>query len=388
MVPSEAPSPSSRVGLGEVLVQWGRIGCIGFGGPPTHIALLRDLCVRQKCWIDDEHFEDAVTACNLLPGPASTQLSILCAWNVAGVPGAIVGGLAFILPGLIMIMGLSAIFLTTSPPEWILAAGAGAGAAVVAVAVRAGSSLVPASWSRANSRWRWVLYVSLGAVAVATLGQWLVLVLLGCGAFEFGLEHFNRDSCPRVLAAPAVFTTSIVSGGISGLVWVAIKVGLLSYGGGFVIIPMMQQDAVHRFQWMTESQFLNAVALGQITPGPVVLTIAVVGFAAFGVKGGIIGAVAAFGPSFVLVLVGARHFHGLRRSRSARAFLNGAAPAAIGAILGVSIPLVTSLGEPWQYAVVAGAAILLLKLQRGVVEVLLLAAIIGVVSVTLGAPLP
>src|SRR5437867_407990 len=121
-------SPPPR--LSTVLGEWGRIGCIGFGGPPTHIKLLRRLCVEQRGWIDAAEFEDAIAACNLLPGPASTQLAIFCAWRVRGRPGALVGGAAFIVPGLVLILGLAALFLAGSPPCWIRGAGAGSGAAV------------------------------------------------------------------------------------------------------------------------------------------------------------------------------------------------------------------------------------------------------------------
>src|SRR5262245_64744396 len=137
-----AEGARARVGLRDVLVQWGRIGCIGFGGPPTHIALLRELCVDERHWLEPEEFEDAIAACNLLPGPASTQLAILCAWTVAGPLGAFVGGLAFIVPGLVVIIGLAAVFLASSPPTWVLGAGAGAGAAVAVVAVHAGVGLM------------------------------------------------------------------------------------------------------------------------------------------------------------------------------------------------------------------------------------------------------
>ena len=139
----------SAPGLAAVLRDWGRIGCIGFGGPPTHIALLRELCVERRRWLDAREFEDAVAACNLLPGPASTQLAIYCAWRVRGRPGALVGGAAFIVPGLVLILALAVVFLGGSPPTWVRGAGAGAGAAVAAVAVQAGSSLLPASWRRA-----------------------------------------------------------------------------------------------------------------------------------------------------------------------------------------------------------------------------------------------
>src|SRR3954451_20169157 len=138
-----------RVRLGTVLKEWGRIGCIGFGGPPTHIALLRKLCVDDRQWLDAREFEEAIAACNLLPGPASTQLAIFCAWRVRGRTGALVGGAAFIVPGLVVILALAVLFLRGDPPVWVKAAGAGAGAAVAAVAVQAGAGLVPAGWRRA-----------------------------------------------------------------------------------------------------------------------------------------------------------------------------------------------------------------------------------------------
>ena len=135
---SRPARPPRRVPLSEIAREWGRIGCIGFGGPPAHIALLRELCVERRSWLTPAEFEDAITATNLLPGPASTQLAIFSAWRIGGVPGALVGGAGFILPGLVLIIALSALFLAGSPPEVILGAGAGAGAAVAAVAVHAG----------------------------------------------------------------------------------------------------------------------------------------------------------------------------------------------------------------------------------------------------------
>jgi chromate transporter len=121
-----------RPSLAVVVREWGRIGCIGFGGPPTHIKLLRELCVERKRWLTPVEFEDAVAACNLLPGPASTQLAIFCAWRVRGRRGALLGGAAFIVPGLVLILALSALFLAGAPPRVVLAAGAGAGSAVAA----------------------------------------------------------------------------------------------------------------------------------------------------------------------------------------------------------------------------------------------------------------
>ena len=390
MAAADSSVPRAKVGLREVLVQWGRIGCLGFGGPPTHIALLRELCVERKQWVDSSEFEDAVAACNLLPGPASTQLAILCAWSIAGPIGAIVGGIAFIVPGLVVILGLAAVFLAASPPSAVLSAGAGAGAAVAVVAVHSGLGLLPASWKRARARGRWVVYALAGALAAATVGPLLVVVLLGCGAIELGLRRIWSGDRLETHASPLLLVTAATAttGGFLSLAWVALKVGALSYGGGFVIIPLMQHDAVQQYHWMTDSQFLDAVALGQVTPGPVVQTVAVVGYTAAGIAGGLVAAFIAFAPSFVFVLSGARHFQALRRNTAARTFLDGAGPAAIGAIIGVSVPLALALSQAWQLAVLGGATLSLFVLRRSVVVTLLAAAAVGIVVVQLGAPLP
>jgi chromate transporter len=384
------PEPGP-VRLREIVREWGRIGCTGFGGPPTHIALLRRLCVNDRRWMGATDFEDAVAACNLLPGPASTQLAIYCAWRLRGRVGALVGGAGFILPGFALILALSALFLSGSPPLWVKGASAGAGAAVAAVAVQAGSSLVPASWRRmrGSGRARWVVYLVAGGTAAATLGPWLVLVLLGCGAVELLAKQLVRRDPPLTSLAPVfLLGTAVAVGGLASLVWVAFKVGALSYGGGFVIIPIMQADVVHHYHWMTNGGFLNAVALGQITPGPVVLTVAVVGYAVAGVGGAALATIVAFSPSFAFILLGGSRFDRLRRDVRARTFLDGAGPAAIGAIFGAAIPLARALAEPWQFAVLGGAAVLLLAVRRGVVLTLLAAAGVGILVAVAGGPLP
>jgi chromate transporter len=380
------------VSLATIVREWGRIGCIGFGGPPTHIKLLRELCVERRQWLDAQEFEDAIAACNLLPGPASTQLAIFCAWRLRGRRGALAGGVAFIVPGLIVILALAALFLGTSPPLWVLGAGAGAGAAVPAVAIQAGTSLTGASWQRRKNSTRWLCYLIAGAAAAATLGPWLVLVLLGCGVIELALQldvgRRQGGAMPGVAATPVLAVGALGAGVLLSVAWVAFKVGALSYGGGFVIIPLMQSDAVSHYHWMTGTQFLNAVALGQITPGPVVQTVAVVGYAAAGLVGGILASVVAFSPSFAFILLGGQRFDLIRGDRRARAFLDGAGPAAIGAIFGSAIPLTRALSHAWQYAVLAGALLLLLLLRRGVVLTLLCAGAAGVViALTVGSAL-
>jgi chromate transporter len=373
--------------------EWTRIGATGFGGPPAHIALLRELVVQRMGWMDASSFEDANAACGLLPGPASTQLAILCAYRVAGRTGALVGGLGFIVPAVAIIIPLSAVFLAQAPPRWVVGAGAGAGAAVAAVAVHAARGLLAPSFQRvrgdAPRRTRWALYLLSGTVAAVLTGPYLVIVLLGCGAVEL-LAQRRRWARPDggEKAAGLLIPASVSSGGVGALAWTALKVGALSFGGGFVIIPLMQGDAVHAYHWMTNAQFLNAVALGQVTPGPVVATVAAVGYAAYGVPGALLAAVVAFAPSFCFILLGGRRFERVRQNPRPRAFLAGAGPAAIGAILGAAVTLTAALQEGWQFGLLAAAAVALLAANRGVVETLLGAAAVGVILSLAGAPLP
>ncbi len=390
----DEPVPGNRpeVSLATIAREWGRIGCTGFGGPPTHIAMLRRLAVQREGWLDEAEFEDAIAAVNLLPGPASTQLAIFCAWRLRGVAGALIGGACFICPGLGLIIVLAAVFLAGHPPTWISGAALGAGAAVAAVAVNAAIGLVPASWRRTDGararQVRWVVYAVVGGAAAATVGAFLVLVLLGCGLAEALLSGTARP--PQRLHGvlfPFFGVVVAVVGGLGALTWVALKVGALSFGGGFVIIPLMQSDAVHHYHWMTNAQFLNGVALGQITPGPVVQTVSVVGYAAGGLGGALLAALVAFLPSFAFVIAGARHFGALRTNRFAQSFLSGAGPAAIGAIAGASIPLALGIAHVWQVFVLVGAGGAIIGLRRSVVLTLVCAGVVGAVGAALGLPI-
>jgi chromate transporter len=366
-----------RVPLLTVLREWGRLGLIGFGGPPAHVALLRELVVERRGWIEAREFEDANAACQLLPGPASTQLAIYCGLRVGGTRGAFVGGLGFIVPGLLMVLAIAALALGDAPPEWIVGIGAGAGAAVVAVVVQAGIGLGRNSLAHRRA----ALYLAAGFAAVVATGPYVVLVLVGAGLLEL---TWRRRAEAALHAWPLVIAGAAA---LPALAWTAFKVGALSYGGGFVIIPLMQEDAVDRHGWMTDGEFLNAVAFGQLTPGPVIHTVALVGWAADGMAGALLAAAIAFAPSFLAILLGGERFGRLRENRSARAFLDGAGPAAVGAILGAAVPLATALEEWWQAAVLAAAGVVLLA-GRPPLWALAGGAAAGLAVAAGGGPLP
>jgi chromate transporter len=383
------PHGEKAASLLTIAREWTKLGFIGFGGPPTHIVLLRRLCVEERRWLEPEEFEDAIAATNLLPGPASTQLAIFCAWKLRRARGAIVGGLGFILPGLAMIIALSAVFLAKHPPIGVLGAAAGAGAVVPAVALNASLGLVPGSWQRIASlrapRLRWVLYAVAGGVSSALFGQYLVVTLIICGLLEILIRRRGTPgatSLSRSLLIGAAHSTAM--GGLAALSWEALKVGALSYGGGFVIVPLMQHDAVSTYHWMSGPQFLNAVALGQVTPGPVVQTVSVVGYAAAGIGGALLAAALAFAPSFGFVLAGGPRFGRIRQNSTVQNFLLGAGPAVVGAIAGSAIPLGLSLHLYWQIPVLAVALVWLLVARWSVVSCLLAGGAVGAVLSLVG----
>ena len=376
-------SSTEQVSLSVIAKEWLRLGITGFGGPPAHIALLRKLCVEKNKWIESTEFEDAVATTNLLPGPASTQLAIFCAWKLREVRGALLGGLCFIAPGLVIIIALAALFLAKHPMNWVLGAAGGAGAGVAVVALNAAYQLVPGSWQRFTStqRARWFVYAILGVLCTNFLPAFVVLVLLACGLFEVLL----RASDQRLgLMGPLALGHGAALTGMGAVCWVALKVGALSYGGGFVIIPLMQHDVVSTYHWMTNAQFLNAVALGQITPGPVVQTVAVVGYSARGLTGALLAAFIAFAPSFIFVLIGAPRFEKIRTNKNVASFFAGAGTAVLGAIAGASVPLTRALHHGWQIPLLLLMFVWVFLLRKGVVSGLLICGAVGIALSFLG----
>jgi chromate transporter len=231
--------------------------------------------------------------------------------------------------------------------------------------------------------WRAFAYVVAGAVATVVVGAWVVLVLLACGVVELLVRRSGASPRLAVHAWPfGLVVAATGAAALPALAWTALKVGALSYGGGFVIIPLMQADAVDAYGWMSEGEFLNAVAFGQLTPGPVVQTVAVVGYAAAGLGGALLAALVAFLPSFLVVGLGGRRFQALRGNAGARAFLDGAGPAAVGAIVGAAVPLAGALEEWWQVGVAVAAAVALL-LRAPPIAVLLGGGVVGLASAVL-----
>ena len=337
---------------------------IGFGGPPAHVALLRELVVERRGWLAGARVRGRLRGL-----PAAARARPRRSSDLLRAPGRghrrrVRGGLAFILPGLLLTLAIAAVALQDDPPDWVAASAPGRRRRSWPSSRRPGCARAQLELPRAA---RGSLYVLAGAAATVAIGPFVVLVLLACGLIELTLRRAGRRALHAwPLALPLAATGAAA---LPALAWTALKVGALSYGGGFVIVPLMQGDALDA-RLADQAEFANAVAYGQITPGPVTHTIALVGW-----RRARAGRRAARLRDRVRAVVRVRAarrrpFERLRGRPGPRAFLDGAGPAAVGAILGAAVLLAGALEEPWQWAVLAVAA-LLLALGRSPLLVLL-----------------
>jgi chromate transporter len=325
---------SSARSLGELVRLFLRLGFAGFGGPLVHIAMMETEVVERRRWLTKQEFLDGLALCQMLPGPASTQLGVLICRTRAGLPGALLGGAAFILPGFCVMLVFTLLYGRWGALPALGPVFAGIAPAVVAVilfsAWRLGRSAV--------TRLDLALLCAAGFILTAWLRLDTALTLILCGATAAALGRLAaRVATVRALAVPALVTAAPEV--YARLAWLWTKMGLLVYGGGYVIIPVIRGEAVGRFGWMTDRVFLDGLALGQMTPGPIVNLSVFVGYQAGGLLGSVVAALGVFAPAFALILVAAPLMSRLKRLSWIRDFLAGVNASVVGAIVAATIPL-------------------------------------------------
>ena len=356
---------SGRSSLAGLLGQFGRLGATAFGGPAAHVAMMEDEFVQRRRWLDRDTFARALAATNLVPGPNSTEMAIHLGYRRRGVPGAIASGSAFILPAALAVAVLAWAYFQwgTTPRADDLFAGIRP-AVVVLVALAAWRLRGPAARNPLS------MVLAASAFAIALLApRWEVIALLGAGVVALlASEHGPRRRLQRaVVALPAPLlplalpALAVTLPEVVPIALIHLKAGALLFGGGYVIIPLLQPDAVAR-GWLTESQFLDAIAIGQATPGPIVTTATFVGYAAGGWWGALIATVAIFAPAFVFAISLGRLLDRLTASETLRAFLDGVAAAVFGAIAGAAVVLLASLdANPLSAVVLLASGVVLVR---------------------------
>jgi chromate transporter len=367
-------SGRERGPLRELISLFGTLGIIGFGGPAAHVALMRREVVERRGWLTDAEMVDLVGVTSLIPGPNSTELAMLVGLRRAGRVGLLVAGVAFILPAAAIVLGLAWAYVaygTTPAGEAVLY-----GIAPVIVAV-----VVAAVIAFARTALTGALELAL-AVAVAVL--WLVgvseIVLLVAGALVIAAARLGVPARAAALLAPAT-AGGIAAGDLPTLAVVFLKAGALLYGSGYVLVAFLRGDLVERLGWLTDMQLIDAVAVGQVTPGPLFTTATFIGFVLAGIPGAVVATIAIFLPAFVVVALLGPWIGRIRDRPLTAALLDGVNAAAIGLMAAVSFELAASaFVDPLTVAIGAVAVVAMVVGRVPSVLLIMAGAATGIAS--------
>ncbi|WP_126147076.1 chromate efflux transporter [Synechococcus elongatus] len=323
----------------ELTLLFLKLGTIGFGGPQAHLAMMEEEAVQRRQWLTPEEFSEGIALCEMLPGPASTQMGIYIGYRQAGWIGGVVSGVCFIAPAFAIVVALAwAYFRFQTVPsvqDLFLGAAPAVTAIIVAFCLRLSQRVLkePLHWG-----------LAIGALILTLSGILPVfLILLLAGAVSWLWAQRSQSAwlplLPAAIGPTDFWGWAQWSERGAPLFRFFLETGTFVFGGGLVIIPLLQQQVVQQWQWLTAQQFVDGVAIGQLSPGPVVLTAAFIGFAVAGLSGAATATVGIFLPSFLFILLAAPILQRLRQNRSIQQFLRGVSPAVLGAIAATLWPL-------------------------------------------------
>jgi chromate transporter len=354
--------------VGEVARLFLKLGLIAFGGPAAHIALMREEIVRRRRWVSNERFLDLVGMANLIPGPTSTEVCIYLGYVRAGWPGLIVAGVCFIVPAMLLVLALAWLYVRYGATPSAAAAMYGITPVIIAIVAQA-------LWALGRTAVKGPLLAAIGVavLALALAGLNVLVLLLGGGVVVMLLR-----AAPRRRAATAAMLAMLgmpllafgetaaarAAVPLGTLFLTFVKIGAVLYGSGYVLLAFLRSDFVDRLGWLTDRQLLDAVAVGQFTPGPVFTTATFIGYLLAGWPGALLSTLAIFLPSFVLVAASYPLLPRIRGSRWMSAFLDGVNVAAVGLMAAVTWQLARAAIVDVFTAVLAVAAGVLLWRTR------------------------
>ncbi|NDJ78037.1 MAG: chromate efflux transporter [Chloroflexi bacterium] len=389
--PVEHPAPTRTWrSYAEVAAVFLKIGATAFGGPAAHVAIMRDELVDRRKWVTDQHFLDLLGATNLIPGPNSSEMTMHLGFVRAGLIGLIVGGTAFLLPAMLIVIGLAWAYTeygTTPAAEWLLY-----GIKPVIIPL-----IVLALWALGQ---RAVKGRLTGAVGIAAMGLYFlgvnfVILLLAGGVVVMLVQ--NRDRLRNIPRRFGIIPLPLLGSGLgSGLAaagssaasfslwkmfWALFKIGALMYGSGYVLFAFLQADLVDRFGWLTEQELIDAIAIGQMTPGPLSTSATFIGYLLDGVPGAILATLGIYLPAFIVVAISNPLIPRIRQSVWAGSMLDGVNVAALGLMAAVTWELARAAVIDW-YTLVVGlaAAVWLFRYKPNSVWLVAFGALAGLIS--------
>ncbi len=375
----------------EMVLYFLRLGTLGFGGPVALVGLMERELVQDRQWLSKEEMRQAIAVCQSLPGPLAIQVGIYIAYLRCGFWGAWAGGWAFILPNFIIVAALAALYVQFSGLSWMAAIFYGVSPVVIALILHSTWRLIKLGMED----WlQWAIAVVCFVVTITLQAEVAVMFILAglAGVFYYG-TLFRKGASMGVLlaaaqAAPASGVAEPATASVLGkLLWFFLKAGSLTFGSGLVIVPFLEKGLVQQTGWLNQQEFLVAVAIGMISPGPVVITATFVGYLVAGFWGSAVSTVGIFMPSFLLILIVAPILARHRNNANVNGFVKGAYAAAIGTILGASILLGKIAIGDWLTALVAAVSLaILFKWKVPNPALIAAAAVIGLIAFPLLQP--
>ena len=364
----------------DLLLYFLRLGAVGFGGPVALVGSMQRDLVERRRWFTAEEFREGLALAQLAPGPLAAQLAMYLGWARGGAGGAALVGLAFVAPSFLMVVAIAVAYVRLGGMPWMQGAFYGIGAAVIAIVARSAVRLMGLTLARDPLLW---ILCAASALVTAWTESEIVWVFVGAGVIALVAREAGRFRPPRValsvIVLPAALWTGLAGRPASGTVLWKIaayfaEAGAFVFGSGLAIVPFLHGGVVQRFAWLDERQFLDAVAVAMITPGPVVITVGFIGYLVAGAAGAVVAAVATFLPCYLFTVIPAPHFHRLSRNLALKAFVDGVTAAATGAIAGAVFVLGRrALVDATTVAIAAVALVVQARFRR-VPEPLLIAA--------------
>jgi chromate transporter len=342
--PSDVTSELVPCSLRDITLYFLRLGTVGFGGPIALAGYMQRDLVEDRRWVSKQDYLEGLALAQLAPGPLAAQLAIYLGWVRGGVAGATLVGTAFVIPSFFMVLALAAVYLQFGGLPWMRGAFYGIGAAVIAIIARSVFKLT--KMTIASDRLLWALF-GLSALVTAWTESEVVWIFFGSGLLTMLLRappKLRRGThLASALALPLWSTTGLSGPAAAGTLWTIgwyfAQAGAFVFGSGLAIVPFLHGGVVTNFHWLTDHQFLDAVAVAMITPGPVVITVAFIGYLVAGLVGAIIAALATFVPCYLFTVIPAPYFRRFASNPSLAAFVAGITSAATGAIAGAGFVL-------------------------------------------------
>ena len=332
----------TRPPLRALLLYFLRLGTLGFGGPIALVGYMQKDLVDDRKWVSKEDFLEGLAFSQLCPGPLAAQLAKYIGWLHSGTLGATLTGLAFVLPSFLMVLGLASLYVHFGQLAWIQGMFYGIGAAVSAIIVRSAWKLIQKTLGK--DVLLWVLFSTLAITTVWTESEivWLFLLCGFISLFVKAAPKPKAKTAESVAVAPGL-TTGILgvasAGTVTSVFFFFLKAGAFVFGSGLAIVPFLYGGVVRQFHWLTERQFLDAVAVAMITPGPIVITSGFIGYLVAGLFGACAAALAVFLPPYLLVVFVAPYYRRFAQNPQVKAFVQGVTAAAVGAIAGAAVIL-------------------------------------------------